>query len=163
MGWTRRRRSFLWRGESTGFYQMGDSKVESKMEGWLYLIRSSRFGHQYSRKRYFVLKDSCLRSFKILPVNDEEVLSPTPFFSYFPMLCFRFSSQNLKILTLLSFMLIELIKWVGKSSGPLTITFQMSWKSENVPPALRNELCKRCSWFFCWQLFVVYNIFSDIK
>ncbi|PKI56372.1 hypothetical protein CRG98_023257, partial [Punica granatum] len=42
------------------------------MEGWLYLIRSNRFGLQYSRKRYFVLKDCWLKSFKTLPINDEE-------------------------------------------------------------------------------------------
>ncbi|KAK4765039.1 hypothetical protein SAY86_026129 [Trapa natans] len=54
------------------FQQMGDSTVESKMEGWLYVIRSNRFGLQYSRKRYFVLKDCCLKIFKILPVNHKE-------------------------------------------------------------------------------------------
>ncbi|KAK2643373.1 hypothetical protein Ddye_025136 [Dipteronia dyeriana] len=37
------------------------------MEGWLYLIRSNRFGLQYSRKRYFVLEDHFLRSFKSVP------------------------------------------------------------------------------------------------
>ncbi|KAK4750237.1 hypothetical protein SAY87_027686 [Trapa incisa] len=43
------------------------------MEGWLYLIRSNRLGLQYSRKRYFVLRDCCLKRYKALPVNGEEV------------------------------------------------------------------------------------------
>ncbi|KAL5832882.1 hypothetical protein ACOSQ3_016556 [Xanthoceras sorbifolium] len=40
---------------------------DGRMEGWLYLIRSNRFGLQYSRKRYFVLEDHFLRSFKSVP------------------------------------------------------------------------------------------------
>ncbi|XP_027085882.1 protein ENHANCED DISEASE RESISTANCE 2 isoform X1 [Coffea eugenioides] len=48
---------------------------ESRMEGWLYLIRSNRFGLQYSRKRYFVLQDHLLKSFKsIPPAHDEDPL-----------------------------------------------------------------------------------------
>ncbi|XAR59980.1 hypothetical protein NMG60_11033183 [Bertholletia excelsa] len=46
---------------------MGVSQNEVKMEGWLYLIRSNRFGLQYSRKRYFVLQDHHLKSFKSVP------------------------------------------------------------------------------------------------
>ncbi|KAL3732047.1 hypothetical protein ACJRO7_028830 [Eucalyptus globulus] len=42
------------------------------MEGWLYLIRSNRFGLQYSRRRYFVLKENSLKSFKNLPIDDDE-------------------------------------------------------------------------------------------
>ncbi|CAJ1976752.1 unnamed protein product [Sphenostylis stenocarpa] len=45
---------------------------ERKMEGWLYLLRANRFGQHYSRKRYFVLKDNVLRSFKIKPVTESE-------------------------------------------------------------------------------------------
>ncbi|GAV66415.1 PH domain-containing protein/START domain-containing protein/DUF1336 domain-containing protein [Cephalotus follicularis] len=37
---------------------------EGRMEGWLYLIRSNRFGLQYSRKRYFLLESHLLKSFK---------------------------------------------------------------------------------------------------
>ncbi|KAI3696951.1 hypothetical protein L6452_29606 [Arctium lappa] len=33
------------------------------MEGWLYLIRSNKFGFQYSRKRYYVLQNRHLKSF----------------------------------------------------------------------------------------------------
>ncbi|XP_062082103.1 protein ENHANCED DISEASE RESISTANCE 2-like isoform X5 [Humulus lupulus] len=52
---------------------MGSSLTDGRMEGWLYLIRSNRFGLQYSRKRYFVLEDHHLRSFKSVPSsNDEE-------------------------------------------------------------------------------------------
>ncbi|KAF4392311.1 hypothetical protein G4B88_005270 [Cannabis sativa] len=52
---------------------MGSSQIDGRMEGWLYLIRSNRFGLQYSRKRYFVLEDHHLRSFKSVPSsNDEE-------------------------------------------------------------------------------------------
>ena len=46
---------------------------ESRMEGWLYLIRSNRFGLQYSRKRYFVLQDHLLKSFKSIPPAHDEV------------------------------------------------------------------------------------------
>ncbi|XP_021912402.1 protein ENHANCED DISEASE RESISTANCE 2-like isoform X2 [Carica papaya] len=43
------------------------SQSELKMEGWLHIIRSNRIGLQYSRKRYFVLEDHLLRSFKSIP------------------------------------------------------------------------------------------------
>ncbi|QCE07938.1 hypothetical protein DEO72_LG9g2961 [Vigna unguiculata] len=45
---------------------------ERKMEGWLYLLRANRFGQHYSRKRYFILKDNVLRSFKIQPATPTE-------------------------------------------------------------------------------------------
>lgn len=51
---------------------MGISQTDGKMEGWLYLIRFNRFGLQYSRKRYYILKDNCLKSFKSIPVSDRE-------------------------------------------------------------------------------------------
>ncbi|XP_044481652.1 protein ENHANCED DISEASE RESISTANCE 2 isoform X2 [Mangifera indica] len=52
-------------------------KNEGRMEGWLFLIRSNRFGLQYSRKRYFVLEDHHLKSFKSVPdsKNQEPVKS----------------------------------------------------------------------------------------
>ncbi|WOL12950.1 protein ENHANCED DISEASE RESISTANCE 2-like isoform X2 [Canna indica] len=40
-------------GSSSGRWDEGEEN--GKMEGWLYLFRSNRFGLQYSRKRYFVL------------------------------------------------------------------------------------------------------------
>ncbi|XP_078160974.1 pleckstrin homology (PH) and lipid-binding START domains-containing protein [Carex rostrata] len=43
-----------------------------RMEGWLYLIRSNRFGLQYSRKRYFVLEENCLHCFKAVPSSKKE-------------------------------------------------------------------------------------------
>ncbi|KAJ3682330.1 hypothetical protein LUZ60_014903 [Juncus effusus] len=43
-----------------------------RMEGWLYLIRSNRFGLQYSRKRYFVLEDNNLHCFKAVPSSKKE-------------------------------------------------------------------------------------------
>ncbi|KAB1226253.1 Protein ENHANCED DISEASE RESISTANCE 2 [Morella rubra] len=42
------------------------------MEGWLHLIRSNRFGLQYSRKRYFLLEGHCLKSFKSVPISSNE-------------------------------------------------------------------------------------------
>ncbi|KAJ4803329.1 hypothetical protein LUZ62_015895 [Rhynchospora pubera] len=45
---------------------------ERRMEGWLYLIRSNRFGLQYSRKRYFVLEENCLHCFKAAPSSKKE-------------------------------------------------------------------------------------------
>ncbi|KAK6138090.1 hypothetical protein DH2020_028180 [Rehmannia glutinosa] len=52
---------------------MGVSQSDGgRMEGWLYLIRSNRIGLQYSRKRYFVLQDHLLRSFKSVPVSSDE-------------------------------------------------------------------------------------------
>ncbi|CAL0324211.1 unnamed protein product [Lupinus luteus] len=41
-----------------------------RMEGWLYLIRSNRFGLQFSRKRYFVLDGYHLRTFKSPPTSN---------------------------------------------------------------------------------------------
>ncbi|XP_031386846.1 protein ENHANCED DISEASE RESISTANCE 2 isoform X1 [Punica granatum] len=49
---------------------MGDGGAA--MEGWLYLIRSNRIGLQYSRKRYFVLEDHHLKSFKSAPLSKDE-------------------------------------------------------------------------------------------
>ncbi|CAN6565811.1 unnamed protein product [Malus baccata var. baccata] len=51
---------------------MGISQNDGKMEGWLYIIGSNRFGLQYSRKRYFILEDNCLGSFKAKPSSDSE-------------------------------------------------------------------------------------------
>ncbi|KAI0493461.1 hypothetical protein KFK09_023578 [Dendrobium nobile] len=42
------------------------------MEGWLYLIRSNRFGLQSSRKRYFVLKENLLNCYKNIPKSNRE-------------------------------------------------------------------------------------------
>ncbi|CAH9096943.1 unnamed protein product [Cuscuta epithymum] len=44
----------------------------STMDGWLYLVRSNSIGLQYSRKRYFVLKDHFLNSYKSMPVSKLE-------------------------------------------------------------------------------------------
>ncbi|XP_019175544.1 PREDICTED: protein ENHANCED DISEASE RESISTANCE 2-like isoform X2 [Ipomoea nil] len=44
----------------------------SRMEGWLYLVRSNRIGLQYSRKRYFVLQEHLLKSFKSIPLSKHE-------------------------------------------------------------------------------------------
>lgn len=52
---------------------MGVSQNDgSRMEGWLYLIRSNRIGLQYSRKRYFVLQDHLLKSYKSVPLSKNE-------------------------------------------------------------------------------------------
>ncbi|KAJ4826742.1 hypothetical protein Tsubulata_016831 [Turnera subulata] len=45
---------------------------KERMEGWLYLLRSNRIGLQYSRKRYFVLEDHLLKSFKSAPSSNRE-------------------------------------------------------------------------------------------
>ncbi|KAF3616891.1 protein ENHANCED DISEASE RESISTANCE 2-like isoform X1 [Capsicum chacoense] len=47
-------------------------KDSCRMEGWLYLIRSNRFGLQYSRKRYFVLHDLLLKNYKSNPVSNNQ-------------------------------------------------------------------------------------------
>ncbi|XP_059659495.1 protein ENHANCED DISEASE RESISTANCE 2-like isoform X2 [Cornus florida] len=52
--------------------EMGVSQNDGRMEGWLYLVRSNRIGLQYSRKRYYVLQDHHLKSFKSIPVSKEE-------------------------------------------------------------------------------------------
>ena len=52
----------------------GAGEEGMRMEGWLYLIRSNRFGMQYSRKRYFVLEDAALRCFKSAPSSKREVI-----------------------------------------------------------------------------------------
>ncbi|TVU30350.1 hypothetical protein EJB05_21966 [Eragrostis curvula] len=49
-----------------------EAEVGMRMEGWLYMIRSNRFGLQYSRKRYFVLEDAALRCFKSAPSSQNE-------------------------------------------------------------------------------------------
>ncbi|KAF6166244.1 hypothetical protein GIB67_031028 [Kingdonia uniflora] len=51
---------------------MGVPQIDERMEGWLYLIRSNRIGLQYSQKRYFILEDHCLKSFKAKPMSKSE-------------------------------------------------------------------------------------------
>ncbi|XP_052884877.1 protein ENHANCED DISEASE RESISTANCE 2-like isoform X1 [Gossypium arboreum] len=51
---------------------MGLSQNEAKMEGWLYTIRSNPLGLQFSRKRYFVLHNHVLRSFKANPISEKQ-------------------------------------------------------------------------------------------
>ncbi|QCE09346.1 protein ENHANCED DISEASE RESISTANCE 2-like [Vigna unguiculata] len=48
------------------------SDATSRMEGWLYLIRFNRIGLQFSRKRYFVLDGNLLRSFKSVPLSNNQ-------------------------------------------------------------------------------------------
>ncbi|KAL1295243.1 hypothetical protein HN51_056134 [Arachis hypogaea] len=48
------------------------SSSGEKMEGFLYLLRHNRFGQHSSRKRYFIIKDNVLRSFKTKPVSQME-------------------------------------------------------------------------------------------
>ncbi|KAI4334387.1 hypothetical protein L6164_019086 [Bauhinia variegata] len=57
----------------SGVSIMGSSQNDrTTMEGWLYLIRSNRFGLQFSRKRYFVLEGYHLKSFKSVPSSTNE-------------------------------------------------------------------------------------------
>ncbi|GAB4825418.1 hypothetical protein Ancab_008291 [Ancistrocladus abbreviatus] len=51
---------------------MSASQTDGRMEGSLYMIRSNRFGLQYARKRYFVLEDHLLKSFKSRPSSKDE-------------------------------------------------------------------------------------------
>ncbi|XP_060676014.1 protein ENHANCED DISEASE RESISTANCE 2 isoform X1 [Ziziphus jujuba] len=51
---------------------MGIARIDGKMEGWLYLIRFSKLGLPYSRKRYFILEDNFLKSFKTKPISDKQ-------------------------------------------------------------------------------------------
>lgn len=46
------------------------------MEGWLYRIRSNKFGFQYSRKRYYVLQNHLLKSFTSVPISIHNVRIP---------------------------------------------------------------------------------------
>ncbi|KAJ4895836.1 Pleckstrin homology (PH) and lipid-binding START domains-containing protein [Raphanus sativus] len=48
------------------------SQTDGRMEGWLYTIRHNRFGLQFSRKRYFVLLDNNLKSFRSVPSDQNE-------------------------------------------------------------------------------------------
>lgn len=51
-----------------------ENETETTMEGWLYIIRSNRFGLHFSRKRYFVLGDHLLKSFKSIADSKTKVL-----------------------------------------------------------------------------------------
>lgn len=48
------------------------SQTDGRMEGWLYTIRHYRFGLQFSRKRYFLLLDNNLKSFRSVPSDQNE-------------------------------------------------------------------------------------------
>lgn len=58
-----------------GVNQMGLSQTDGKMEGWLCIIRSNRFGLQNSRMRYFVLEDHHLKIYKSIANSKDEVIS----------------------------------------------------------------------------------------
>lgn len=60
---------FVW------FAEMGVPPNDGKMEGWLFIIRSHRFGLQFSRRRYFILQENYLRCYKTMPISQEEVTS----------------------------------------------------------------------------------------
>ncbi|XP_052117852.1 protein ENHANCED DISEASE RESISTANCE 2-like [Arachis duranensis] len=47
----------------------GAQSENGGMEGWLYLFTYNRLGYQVSRKRYFILKENLLSSFKNQPLN----------------------------------------------------------------------------------------------
>lgn len=66
----------------------------SRMEGWLYLIRFNRIGLQFSRKRYFVLDDNHLRSFKSVPLSNNQVLLYFILFFYFADSFFFFMNSS---------------------------------------------------------------------
>ncbi|KAK9014632.1 hypothetical protein V6N11_005785 [Hibiscus sabdariffa] len=51
---------------------MDVSQNQAAMEGWLYTIRSNRIGLQFSRKRYFILRNNVLRSYKEIPISAKE-------------------------------------------------------------------------------------------
>ncbi|KAJ6350043.1 hypothetical protein OIU78_006265 [Salix suchowensis] len=51
---------------------MGVPPNDGKMEGWLYIIRSHRFGLQFSRRRYFILQENYLRCYKTTSISQEE-------------------------------------------------------------------------------------------
>ena len=69
--------------------------ISSRMEGWLYLIRFNRIGLQFSRKRYFVLDGNLLRSFKSVPVSNNQVrLYSSSFFFLFHRFSIFFFNSN---------------------------------------------------------------------
>ncbi|KAE8714803.1 Ribophorin I isoform 1 [Hibiscus syriacus] len=51
---------------------MGVSQNQATMEGWLYTIRSNRIGLQFSRKRYFILRNNVLKSYKEIPNYEKQ-------------------------------------------------------------------------------------------
>ncbi|KAG8645249.1 hypothetical protein MANES_10G046900v8 [Manihot esculenta] len=51
---------------------MGMRPNNGRMEGWLYTIRSNRFGLQFSRKRYFILEENYLKFYKTIPTSQNE-------------------------------------------------------------------------------------------
>ncbi|KAJ8438412.1 hypothetical protein Cgig2_004522 [Carnegiea gigantea] len=52
---------------------MGMAINEGKMEGWLYIVGYNRFGLHNIRKRFFVLHDNHLKSFKTIPTSQNAV------------------------------------------------------------------------------------------
>lgn len=69
---------YFWESRKVGSFffffwpRMENSERDGKMEGWLHLIRFDRFGLECSRKRYFILEQNCLKSFKSIPTSVEE-------------------------------------------------------------------------------------------
>ena len=52
------------------------------MEGWLSIFTINRLGLRRSHKRYFILKNSFIRSFKDKPMSQMEVLFNVHFYFY---------------------------------------------------------------------------------
>lgn len=77
---------------------MGVSQTDGRMEGWLYTIRHNRFGLQFSRKRYFVLLENNLTSFKFVPSDHNEVCLLNFFTSFLCLLGYiLFTCHELRI------------------------------------------------------------------
>ncbi|KAM7262709.1 hypothetical protein ACFE04_000392 [Oxalis oulophora] len=51
---------------------MGVSQHGFNKEGWLYVIGSNTFGLQSSHKRYYILHENCLKSYKLKPASNNE-------------------------------------------------------------------------------------------
>ena len=74
---------------------MGENENEAKMEGWLYIIRSNRFGLHFSKKRYFILGDHLLKSYK--SISDSKTKVSFLFGIFFFLLTFA-ESESLFLL-----------------------------------------------------------------
>ncbi|KAJ8432039.1 hypothetical protein Cgig2_020583 [Carnegiea gigantea] len=77
-----------------GVNQIGLSQTDGKMEGWLCIIRSNRFGLQNSRMRYFVLEDHHLKIYKSIPDSKDEVISASPIKSTVIDSCIRVTDEG---------------------------------------------------------------------
>ncbi|CAL1404264.1 unnamed protein product [Linum trigynum] len=149
-----------------------EQEKKEVVEGWLYVVRSNRIGLQYSSKRYFLLQDHNLKSFKSVPTsNDQDPLRSAIIDS-----CIRVTDngrENVNRRVLFIFTLFntsnhsdqlklgasspeEAAKWIHSFQGAavkgghnIVGCSRNTWQSFRLTDSRRVQQCRSIDWTLC--------------